>query len=649
MTLFKQLFLGTSVAFLVVFGATETIYVRNAHKYLQEQLASHAQDAATSLGLVLPTAMAENDGVRAEVTVSALFDRGYYQSIRVVNIQGETVVLKTLAVAPPDVPQWFVNALPMEAPSAESLISKGWRQLGRVVVSSHPNFAYKQLWRTMLEATLGLSLLYLLAMLALHSFLTRILKPLQAIEDAAHAISERDFKVIGSIPRARELRNVVNAINLMSDKLRGIIEHEVRQATRFRDESSKDALTGLANRRGFDIYMDAMLEGGTNLDSGAMFMLQITDFQGFNLRHDFQQGDALLKEVAVALRSVWPARELLRSRLSGATYVMVAPNISREEAVALGVEISEAVCGIVDSLRDEPLSNYSCGAVYFSGQSVRLPALLAQCDMAMLQTTTSGKCQCALQDLTEDDQSKGSLYWKQLIMDAISAQRVTLFSQPALSIGTEKRIQVEVFGRLKDENGELVPAEQFIPMANRYRLTPALDLATLKRLFPLMASGMIADAEVAINLSVYSIHDPDLLDWLANAMRANTALSKRLVFEFTEFGLVQDRAGVERFVTEIRKLGADFGVDNFGLHQSAFEYLQRLKPRYVKLSPAYIRDLQGDQKHQFFISSVVNITRPLEIRVIALGVEDLEMLKLLGDLGVDGYQGYVTGNLSELG
>jgi len=82
MTLFKQLFLGTSIAFLVVLGATETIYIRNAHKYLQEELASHAQETATSLGMVLATAMAENDVVRAEVTVNALFDRSYYQSIR---------------------------------------------------------------------------------------------------------------------------------------------------------------------------------------------------------------------------------------------------------------------------------------------------------------------------------------------------------------------------------------------------------------------------------------------------------------------------------------------------------------------------------------------------------------------------------------
>jgi EAL domain-containing protein (putative c-di-GMP-specific phosphodiesterase class I) len=110
---------------------------------------------------------------------------------------------------------------------------------------------------------------------------------------------------------------------------------------------------------------------------------------------------------------------------------------------------------------------------------------------------------------------------------------------------------------------------------------------------------------------------------------------------------VQDRAGIEHFVADVRKLGAQFAVDNFGLHHSAFEYLQRLKPLYVKLSPAYIRNLHDNLENQFFISSVVNITRSLDIRVFALGVEDTGVLPLLQELGVQGYQGYVNGELTE--
>lgn len=649
MTLFRQLFLGTSLAFLLVLAAIEGIYVQNAHKYLQEQLTSHAQDAATSLGLVLPASLADNDLVRAEVTVSAVFDRGYYQSIRVVNAKGETLVLKTISAAPAGVPQWFVTLLPLATPTAESLISKGWSQLGRVVVASHPNFAYKQLWRTLWEATLGLMLLYLLVLAALHAFLSKILRPLREIEAVAHAISQRDFQVVKALDGARELRNVVSAINSMSAKLKAMIEQEVRQATRFRDESNKDALTGLDNRRGFERQAQAWLEGAADLNSGVLFLLQIDNFQRFNANSGFHEGDALLKIVADVLADIWPERNLMRARISGATFAVMAFNVDRSDAARLGDEMCAAVLGATEARLGKTDFSFGCGGVYFSGSKVTSNVLMAECDMAMLQSQAGGNSVSVLVDFAEDeDEGKGSQFWKQLILDALQAERVVLFGQLVLDIAGGGQLQTEVVGRLKNADGELVPAGQFIPMANRHRLTAAIDLMILKRLFVWMDKDGGGGAEVAINLSVHSIHDAALLDWLSRSMRANPQLSKRLVFEFTEFGLTQDRVSVERFVGEIRKLGAEFAVDNFGLHRTAFEYLQRMKPRYVKLSPLYIHDLHSNHENQFFISSVVRITQPLEVEVVALGVEDPEMLHLLKRLGIDGYQGYVSGELREL-
>lgn len=650
MTLFRQLFIGTSTAFLVLLALVESVYLVNARVYMQEQLASHAQDTATSLGLVLPPSLADKDTLRAEITVNAVFDRGFYQSIVVVSTSGEKLIEKNLAPAPAGVPVWFAHAFPLNAPSAESLISKGWTQLGRVVVTSHPNFAYKQLWRTTVEATSGMLLMYLLSLFAIHSFLSRILHPLKEIERVAHAISERDFQQIGVLPSARELRRVVNAINSMSAKIFAIIEHEVRQATRYRDESRRDLLTGLDNRRGFEQHVHALLENGADMVSGAMFLLQVADFNAYNVKNGYKDGDALLKDIAANLRAVWPERELLRCRINGPTFAVTAFNITRDEAVMLGDALCAAVgvaVGVaVGAARTEPALVHGCGGVYFSGQKVTLNALLAQCDMELLQSVSQGAGLSLLENLRDDDQVKGSQYWKELILDAIAAERVMLLAQPVMNFIGEKKSQSEVVGRLINAEGELVLAEHFIPMANRYRLTPAFDLSVLKRLFERMLTAG-GDERVAINFSIHSIHDVELLTWLGAAMHEHPQVARRLVFEFTEFGIVQDRAGIEHFVSKMRRLGGQFAVDNFGLHHSAFEYLQKLKPLYVKLSPVYIRNLQDNLENQFFISSVVNITRSLDIRVFALGVEDVTVLPLLKDLGIEGYQGYVSGGLTE--
>jgi diguanylate cyclase (GGDEF)-like protein len=645
-TLLKQLFFGTSLAFFILLAVIEGIYISNARIYMQEQLTSHAQDVATSLGLVLPPSLAEKDVLRAEITVNAVFDRGFYQSIVVVNTSGEKLIEKNLTPTPPDVPVWFTEWVSMKAPSAESLISKGWQQLGRVVVTSHPNFAYKQLWHTLQQATLIMFALYLISLFAIHFFLTRILRPLNEIESVAHAISERDFQQVKILPGARELLRVVQAINSMSTKLRDIIEHEVRQATHFRDEARRDLLTGLDNRRGFEQHVQSLLENGADVGSGALFMLQVADFNEFNVNNGYRAGDVLLKEAANALRLICPERDLLRCRINGATFAVMAFNLSREQAVELGQALCVAFGAPVEQCRAEPALIFGCGGVHFTGHKVTLNALLAQCDRVMLQAMSNTTGISLLETLSDEEHNKGAQDWKKLIQDAISDERVMLLAQSVVNFAAVPALQSEVVGRLVDLQGKMVSAEHFIPMANRFQLTPSFDLSVLKRLFGrLVVTG--GQGLVAINLSIHSIHDTALLSWLGKAMHTHPEVARRLVFEFTEFGLVQDRVGIEQFVSDIRKLGGQFAVDNFGLHHSAFEYLQRLKPLYVKLSPAYIRDLQDNHENQFFISSVVNITRSLDIRVFALGVEDGAVLPLLQSLGVEGYQGYVSGSLTE--
>jgi hypothetical protein len=76
-------------------------------------------------------------------------------------------------------------------------------------------------------------------------------RPLKDVENFALAISERDFRLVNTIPAAREVRCVVRAIKFMSAKLLAMNDHVVQQAMRFRYESNKEVPTNLENRRGF--------------------------------------------------------------------------------------------------------------------------------------------------------------------------------------------------------------------------------------------------------------------------------------------------------------------------------------------------------------------------------------------------------------
>lgn len=642
MTLFRQLFIAVSILFLMLMVVIEATYIHSSRAYLQEQLTSHSQDVATSLGLVLPSALDEHDEIKTQTIVGAVFDRGFYQSIRVVSIKGDTLVLRELSPLPPEVPRWFAQWVNLEVPSAESLITKGWRQMGRVIVSSHPNFAYKQLWATTQSATIWLLCLYLLSLVLLHFFLRTILSPLRAIEAVAESISERDFKTVTNTPRARELRSVVRAINSLSNKIRDFISKEVEIAKHFRQEAYQDPLTKLNNRRGFEQQIHTILESPVDVESGVLFMIHLPNFEEFNVEQGYVKGDQLLVDLAQALVSVPARQELMTARIGGVTFIVASFNLSKSQAESLGSDLVEHIK--TACLTGGVNHRFSCGGVYFGSERMELAKLMAEADSAMLQASEAQELILTEHRVEQADVVKGSQYWKQFILSALSQGRTALFVQPVQSLLNNGQVlQNEVTGRLCAESGEIIPAAQFMMMASRHQLVAAIDRKLMEKLFHLLLARPSFEGQIAINLSIRSISDPNLVDWLLGELKAQPELAKRLVFEFAEFSIVQDLRAASDFVIKVRKLGANFAVDNFGLHHSAFEYLQSLRPAYIKLNTSYVNALDSSPENQFFISSVVKIARPLEVMTIAHGVETAGQLELLKQLGVDGYQGYAIG------
>ncbi|MGP1682860.1 MAG: LapD/MoxY N-terminal periplasmic domain-containing protein, partial [Giesbergeria sp.] len=377
MTLFRQLFFGASLLFLLVLAGVEAIYLSNARLYVQQQLQSHSQDAATSLALWLATVKPFEDRALIETVVNTAFDRGYYQSIRVVSASGETLVTKQLPTAQGEVPAWFARMFPLHPPSAESMISSGWRQLGRVLVTSHPNFAYLQLWHTGVQTLALLVLVYALALLALRAFLATILRPLGEIERAATAIGERDFSTIALAPKARELGRVVGAMNSLSAKIRHLIEDESARAEQLQREAYRDPVTQLFNRRGLEHELQGLLRAERDVFSGVFILLELERFKEYNLRRGYQRADELLLLIAHAISAACAGQSVVCSRFAGASFALAAVNIDVGAAGVLAGSISS---GVEAAIAEQALSaeiEFHCGAAHFDASAPPLPELLA--------------------------------------------------------------------------------------------------------------------------------------------------------------------------------------------------------------------------------------------------------------------------------
>jgi diguanylate cyclase (GGDEF)-like protein len=634
--------------FLLLFIGTLAITINNTRAYLDEQLQSHAEDTATSLGLSLKPALENDDVPLMETMVNAIFDPGYYREITIRGPQGSAVIERILPVRIGGVPQWFVRLIPLEAPSAERELSAGWNIAGTITVRSHPGYAYRELWAVTVDTLWWFLGVFVIVSILLVAALRFILRPLRAVEQQALAICDRQFPVQEQIPRTRELNRVVTAMNRMTQKVQGMLADLTELSENMRRQANEDPLTGLANRRSFDARTGAWIESRELFMTGALFLCQINDFKRYNDRHGFEAGDELLKECAGILQRVFAAeRDTILTRLGGGNFAVVVRDVEQSAAEEFGDALSAEFSQLQSrGYYDDPDVAH-IGIAYYQGQGT-VSQLLSRADMALRSAGRKGANAWALYDettVTRTDVRTAS-EWLAKLREVIEQRQIVLHFQPVRLRRDNSIAHYEVLARIIGDAGETLPAGVFIPMAERHGLGPAFD-----RLMVASALDYLAKAgdgpELAVNLSPSSVHDAEFLDWLRGRLKEAPEQARRLMLEAPEYGVMSDPAAAEHFLDGLETTAARFGLDHFGVGAVSFGYLKRFKLAYLKIDGSYIRGIDASVDSQFLVQSVADIAHGLDIQVIAESVETELEWNALERLHVDAGQGYFVGHPAE--
>lgn len=638
MKLGHYLLLGLAVMFAAILVGAQIIYVDDTRDYLEQQLEAHAQETATSLALAIGGAGRPADLTLAETLVRPVFDRGQFKRIEVLDTNGRAGVHMALDNEAGDAPDWFVHFFPIDAPGGEALISSGWQQFGRVTVEPSPMLAYRHLWQVATTSTLWLGVLFVIALGVSRLLLGYLLRSLSEIESAAGDLGNRIFREITLVPRARELQNVVSAFNLLSGKIRSALEFEETRAQQLQHEAFSDGLTGLLNRRGLAQQVQILCEPGGASLRGAFALFAVDGLASLRAQAGFQRVEDLLREVAEILRAAADERPSRAAYVNEGTFALLLPGVSRgaaENDIAAIMRRMSAAAGRAGGAN----ITAHVGAVYFNTLGQDLGRLLGETDIALERARHRGDGASELVAATEaaPGAARGSQEWRALIQRCLDEGRLSLLLQRVVSLPGRDLLHREVTVRLDEAGGELVPARLFFPMALRHHLGAKLDAAVLAKVFAHFHDDTFTDS-VAMNVSAQTLSDANYLEQLKKHLANAPSLAKRLIFEIAEASMLEQPAAVLKFAQTVRAYGCSIGLDNFMVSGDSLNHLRELLPAYVKLAPSYSPET-GEQA-RFVISSLGRITRPLDVRLIALGIEREDTLATLADLAVDGAQGY---------
>lgn len=623
---------AVALVLLLMSAGTLRITVEHMRRFLGEQLATHAQDAATSLGLSMSARGAAGDVLMMQSMVDAVFDSGYFRAITVTALDGAVLVEKTAEVRVPSVPAWFVDLVPLDTPPGEAKVMSGWRQSATVRVRSHPGFAYAQLWGGAVTLLAWCASILVLATLGAVWLVHALLAPLRALERQARAVMARERPAPQPEPFVRELRGPVATMNLLAarvDRMLDGLSERIRQVAR---HARRDEVTGLGNARAFESALADLEERPEHHLFGVCALVQVPGIGRLNARDGFGQGDARIRAAAEVLEAHLAGA--LLARLGGGLFGAVMPDLTLELARERVAAALEALRG-----RDVESAGLAAGLAYqYPGRAGR--GLQAAARDALARSLEGGGIAVDARD--EQHAPVAAREIAALVAEleaALEHERLVLHWQPVRSADGREVLQHEALARLTREDGSLIPAIGFVALLGHAGLAEAFDRRVVARALAGARLRALAPGRLAVNLTAASAASETFHDWLDAALAADPQAARRLDVECGEHGVAAQPGRALDLARMLHRHGARFGVDHLGAAELGFGYMAALRVDYVKLDASLTAPVVEDAGAREIVADCVRAAAAAGLDLVALAVQAPAQRAVLEALNVPALQG----------
>lgn len=447
-----------------------------------------------------------------------------------------------------------------------------------------------------------------------------------AIQESAAPICDRQGRMIGAV----------------------IVFHDVTKERRLKRalayQASHDALTGLINRREFDNRLHAAVQKAQRGEgSYALLYIDLDQFKVVNDTCGHQAGDRLLRDVTGLLQTRVRATDTI-ARLGGDEFGVLLENCSLDQVTRVAESARQSIRDYRFIWGATALSvGASIGVVEIRRDTENVASIMSAADIACYAAKDGGRNRIHVYDSDGQSGRHREMHWVARVTRAAEENRLELFFQPIAAIGSQSPPRFhELTVKLRDDGGELVQPNEFIPAAERYNAMSIIDQWVLQRAVALLRERQqrgVPLPTLAVNVSGTSLNEQSFVD-LALATLGNPEIAGAICFEITETAAVTNLADAIHFMRELKTRGCKFALDDFGTGLSSFMYLKTLPVDYLKIDGQFISQIAADPVDRSMVEAISKVGRALGIATIAEFVETAVVLEELKRIGVDFAQGY---------
>lgn len=427
----------------------------------------------------------------------------------------------------------------------------------------------------------------------------------------------------------------------------------------------RDEVTALPNRRAFRQQLNLAIEHAQrNQQLLAVLFLDIDDFKLVNDSLGHSAGDLLLHAIGKRLQAAVQKSDVStlmvdapgKAPIKHAVGVPAARLGGDEFAVLLtGIKQPADAEDVADQILDvlrKPFSvegqnliaSPSIGIAVFPHDATDSEGLLRNADTAMYSAKRQGKNSRRCYDSALSEAAQRRMLIETQLRGALQNHELALHYQPQICVASSVVVGVEALLRWHSkELGQVGPAE-FIPVAEETDLILPIGewiLRTACNQFMQWRTAAIGVPRIAVNISMRQFNQFDFVELVASILGDTGMQCASLELEITESMLAEDVHSAIEKLKKLKALGIALSIDDFGTGYSSLSYLKKFPIDRLKIDQSFIKDIDHDASDVAITKSIIGMARGLSLGVVAEGVESVEHLYTLMELGCDEAQGYL--------
>lgn len=405
-----------------------------------------------------------------------------------------------------------------------------------------------------------------------------------------------------------------------------------------------DDLTKLPNRRFFyEILERVVVRTKKHNKLAALLLLDLDRFKMINDTLGHSAGDIVLKITANRLKKSLKKSDTI-ARVGGDEFAIILEDVENtQQIIIICQRIIEAISKNIEINNTSVLAGGSIGIVVIPVDDTEVEGLVMKSDAAMFHAKELGKGQFSFYSKEIQKKNKEFVIMENKLREALNHNEFSLFLQPKVLIENNKPriIGAEALIRLTPKEESIIFPDRFIKIAEDTGLIIPIGKWIIedacKKIFLLKKQNI--NTNIAINVSVRQLENFDIVSILKHAIERNNISPWDLEIEITESAFSKNIEKVIEILIQIRNLGIKIGIDDFGTGYSSLSSLLKLPIDYLKIDKSFI-DRLGEKDEKELVSSIIAISKNLNLGIVAEGVETKNQIDLISKYNSIVIQGY---------